>query len=635
MSATLLLIQLLNGIQFGLILFLIAAGLTLVFGVLHFINLAHGVQYMVGAYLAVTFAALTGSFLLGLLIALPVALALGLAFEFLIFRHLYERHPLDQVLATSGVIIFLNEAVRMIWGVAPRSIDIPDGLAGSIEIADGVLYPIYRLAIIAAGLFVGTFLYVTLNHTRFGMLIRAGASNSPMVAALGVNIRLLFTFVFGFGAMLAGFAGAMVSPILSVEPGMGDNVLIVAFVVIVIGGIGSLRGAFLAALLIGVVDTLGRFLAPLFLRALLAPAAASQTGRAIAPMLIYLLMAAALLIRPGGLFAATTGAPPASTGIASSLPTSLVRAPGPWQLTMFVVFAALAVVPLFARYGAEGYILSLMTRVMALGLAALSLDLLIGFGGLVSFGQAAFVGIGAYAVGILSAEGINDGLVQLAAALVAAALFAVATGAVALRTHGVYLIMITLAFGQMLFFLATSLASYGGDDGMSLSERSHVFGTDVLASSVTLYYVAFASLLAIYLLLRRVVASRFGRVLIGARENAARMAAIGFSAFPYQLIAYMLAAMIAALAGFLLANQSGFVSPATMAWQRSGDLIFMVVLGGLGSLHGAIIGAILFLLSEDFLANYSEHWRIVFGPMLIMAVLFAPGGLAGMLRSPR
>jgi branched-chain amino acid transport system permease protein len=352
-------------------------------------------------------------------------------------------------------------------------------------------------------------------------------------------------------------------------------------------------------------------------------------------MLIYLLMAATLLIRPGGLFAATTGAPPASTGIASSLPTSLVRAPGPWQLTMFVVFAALAVVPLFARYGAEGYILSLMTRVMALGLAALSLDLLIGFGGLVSFGQAAFVGIGAYAVGILSAEGINDGLVQLAAALVAAALFAVATGAVALRTHGVYLIMITLAFGQMLFFLATSLASYGGDDGMSLSERSQVFGTDVLASSVTLYYVAFASLLAIYLLLRRVVASRFGRVLIGTRQNPARMAAIGFSPFPYQLVAYMLAAMIAALAGFLLANQSGFVSPATMAWQRSGDLIFMVVLGGLGSLHGAIIGAILFLLSEDFLANYSEHWRIVFGPMLIMAVLFAPGGLAGMLRSPR
>ncbi|HEV7874746.1 MAG TPA: branched-chain amino acid ABC transporter permease, partial [Enterovirga sp.] len=218
------------------------------------------------------------------------------------FRHLYGRDHLDQVLATFGVILFLNEAVRMIWGSSPLSIEIPAALSGSIEIADGLLYPVYRLAIIAAGLGVGLFLYVVVNHTRLGMLIRAGASNAPMVAALGVNIRLLFTLVFGFGAMLAGFAGAMVAPILSVEPGMGDNILILAFVVIVVGGIGSVRGTFIAALLIGLVDTLGRFIAPALLRVLLDPAAASQTGRAIAPMLVYLLMAATLFVRPGGLF---------------------------------------------------------------------------------------------------------------------------------------------------------------------------------------------------------------------------------------------------------------------------------------------------------------------------------------------
>jgi branched-chain amino acid transport system permease protein len=367
------------------------------------------------------------------------------------------------------------------------------------------------------------------------------------------------------------------------------------------------------------------------LRILLAPAAASQTGRAIAPMLIYLLMAATLLIRPGGLFAATTGTPPTAISAAANLATSATRARASPGLAPFILFVALAAVPIFARFSAEGYILSLMTRVMALGIAALSLDLLIGFGGLVSFGQAAFVGIGAYAVGILSAEGINDGFLQLAAALITSALFALATGAVALRTHGVYLIMITLAFGQMLFFLATSLASYGGDDGMSLSGRTQLFGVDVLANNVSLYYVVFATLLAIYLLLRRVVASRYGRVLIGARENATRMAAIGFSPFPYRLVAYVLAGTIAALAGFLLANQTGFVSPAVMAWQRSGDLIFMIALGGLGSLHGAIIGAILFLLSEEFLANYSEHWRIVFGPALILAVLLARGGVVGVL----
>jgi branched-chain amino acid transport system permease protein len=303
-TPTLLLLQTLNGLQFGLILFLIAAGLTLVFGVMDFINLAHGVQYMVGAYLTAAFAAWTGSFGTALLLALPTALVFGLVLELVVFRHLYDRSHLDQVLATFGVIIFLNEAVRLVWGAAPLSVPTPDALSGSIELPGGVNYPVFRLAIIGAGLGVAGLLYVLVNHTRIGMLIRAGATNAPMVSALGVNIRLLFTVVFGFGAMLAGFAGAMVAPILSVEPGMGDNVLILAFVVIVIGGIGSVRGAFLAALLVGVVDTLGRLVAPTLLRMLVDPAAASQTGRAIAPMLIYILMAAVLFVRPAGLFPA-------------------------------------------------------------------------------------------------------------------------------------------------------------------------------------------------------------------------------------------------------------------------------------------------------------------------------------------
>jgi branched-chain amino acid transport system permease protein len=302
MSLTLLALQALNGLQFGLILFLIAAGLTLIFGVMDFINLAHGVQYMVGAYLAAWFTAATGSFGLGLLLAMPTALAFGLLLEVLIFRHLYERSHLDQVLATFGIIIFLNEGVRLLWGSAPLSVPLPESLSGSIPLFGGISYPVYRLAIIAAGLGVAALLYGLVNHTRIGMLVRAGASNAAMVSALGINIRLLFTVVFGFGAMLAGFAGAMVAPILSVEPGMGDNVLILAFVVIVIGGIGSIRGAFLAALLVGLVDTLGRFIAPTLLRALLDPAAASQTGRAVAPMLIYILMAAILFARPSGLF---------------------------------------------------------------------------------------------------------------------------------------------------------------------------------------------------------------------------------------------------------------------------------------------------------------------------------------------
>ncbi|TVR08633.1 MAG: branched-chain amino acid ABC transporter permease [Salinarimonadaceae bacterium] len=302
MYATLILVQTLNGLQLGIILFLIAAGLTLVFGVMDFINLAHGVQYMLGAYFAYEFTTLTGSFTLGLLMALPAALLAGLVLEAFIFRHLYDRDHLEQVLATFGVILFLNQGVKVVWGASPLFVPVPDWLQGSIEILPGFFYPIYRLAIIAAGLGVAALLYFLVNHTRAGMLVRAGASNATMVAALGVDIRFLFMIVFGFGAMLAGFAGAMVAPILSVEPGMGDNLLILAFVVIVIGGIGSIRGAFIAALLIGLVDTLGRGFSTDLLRLVMDPSAASQTGRAIAPMLTYILMALVLVFRPSGLF---------------------------------------------------------------------------------------------------------------------------------------------------------------------------------------------------------------------------------------------------------------------------------------------------------------------------------------------
>ncbi|MCA1951527.1 MAG: branched-chain amino acid ABC transporter permease [Hyphomicrobiales bacterium] len=302
MSATLLSVQTLNGLQLGVLLFLVAAGLTLVFGVMDFINLAHGVQFMIGAYLAAMFTALTDNFFLGLGLALPAALTLGLALEWLVFRHLYARDHLDQVLATFGIILFLNQAVKFVWGAAPLSVPVPTLLSGSIQLMEGLRYPIYRLAVIGAGIAVALLLSLLVSRTRIGMLVRAGAANAPMVSALGVDIGRLFMLVFGFGAMLAGFAGAMVAPLVSVEPGMGDNLLILTFVVIVIGGIGSIRGAFIAALLVGLVDTLGRAFGPLVLRLFLDASAASQAGQALAPMLIYILMAAVLFVRPAGLF---------------------------------------------------------------------------------------------------------------------------------------------------------------------------------------------------------------------------------------------------------------------------------------------------------------------------------------------
>lgn len=304
MSLALFLVQILNGLQLGILLFLVAAGLTLVFGVMDVINLAHGVQYMLGAYLMVTATALTGSFWLGLPLALVAALVLGLVLERLVIRQLYGRDHLEQVLATFGIILFVNEAVRMIWGASPLSIPMPQALSGSVPLLGGLNYPVYRLALIAVGLALAGGLYLLVTRTRSGMLLRAGASNASMVSALGVDIKALFAKVFAFGAMLAAFAGAMAGPILSVEPGMGDSLLILAFVVIVIGGIGSMRGAFIAALLVGLIDTLGRSFITDLLKLVMPAADANQAGPALASMSVYLLMALVLFFRPRGLFPA-------------------------------------------------------------------------------------------------------------------------------------------------------------------------------------------------------------------------------------------------------------------------------------------------------------------------------------------
>jgi branched-chain amino acid transport system permease protein len=269
---------------------------------------------------------------------------------------------------------------------------------------------------------------------------------------------------------------------------------------------------------------------------------------------------------------------------------------------------------------------------MIFAIAAMSLDLILGYGAMVSFGHAAFLGIGAYAAGILASHGFEDAALQLPAALAASAVFALVTGAISLRTKGVYFIMITLAFGQMLFFLATSLAVYGGDDGMTLASRSRVLGAAPFRTEIGLYVGVLICLAGVYLLYRSIVASRFGRVLRAARENPVRLEAIGFHPFRYQLSAYVISGMTAGLAGFLLANQTEFISPAYMTWQRSGELIFMVILGGLGSLHGAILGAAAFLLLEEYLAGWTEHWKMIFGPLLIFVVLFARGGIMGLTR---
>ncbi|MBB3065815.1 branched-chain amino acid ABC transporter permease [Limibacillus halophilus] len=300
----LLLEQILNGLQFGVMLFLLAAGLTLVLGIMNLVNLAHGSLYMVGAFVTAAVTSWSGSFMIGLAIALPATMLVGMLVEVIVLRRLYPRHHLDQVLATFGLILFFNELVRVLWGPRPVFLDVPEFLNGSVELLPGIPYPAYRLAIILVGLLVALFLYFLTQRTRIGMLIRAGASNREMVGALGVNVGLLYTIVFGIGAMLAGLAGVMAGPVYSVEMGMGEAILIQVFVVIVIGGIGSIRGALIGSILVGLVDTLGRSFLPTALRLIMDPSRADGMGSALSSMSIYMLMALVLFVKPQGLFRA-------------------------------------------------------------------------------------------------------------------------------------------------------------------------------------------------------------------------------------------------------------------------------------------------------------------------------------------
>ena len=304
MTMTLILEQIFNGLQAGVTLFLVAAGLTLILGIMDFVFLAHGAQVMIGAYAAAVITSVTGNFYLGLLLAIPVTFASGYLLELLIIRHLYQRDHMEQVLATFGLILFFNELIRIGFGPAALYSDLPPSLSGFVEILPDTPYPVYRLAVILAGLVLALAIYLFVSRTRVGAMVRAGANNPAMTAALGINTKILFRLIFATGACFAGVAGMLLGPLTSVQPGMGEPLLILSLVVIIIGGIGSVRGAFIAAIIVGLVDTLGRVFLPALLRLIIDQAAADGAGPALASMLVYILMAMVLIFRPTGLFSA-------------------------------------------------------------------------------------------------------------------------------------------------------------------------------------------------------------------------------------------------------------------------------------------------------------------------------------------
>jgi len=601
--------QLLNGLVYGVLLFLMAAGLSLIFGLMNVVSLAHGSFFMLGAFFGLSIARFTGSFWWALVLAPIPVMVLGIIMELLFMRPLYRRGHMDQVLLTFGFTFVFFDLVQAVWGRVIVRLPAPEALQGVTQIGLGV-FSTYRLFLIGFGVAIALLLWLFLERSRLGAMVRAGVDDAAMAAGLGGNIPALFTGLFGAGVGLAALGGVAAGPVVGLYPGMDTEILIPAFIVIVIGGMGSLRGAFVGSLLIGEIDTFGKAYFP-----------------SLALFLIYVVMAAVLLVRPQGLFGikytGVTG-PPAVTTV-STPATARTRAVG-----LLVVLAMLLFPFLVGDYPR-----ALIAEIYIFAIFAMSLDLLLGFTGLMSLGHAAFFGLGAYSVAILGTLlGVNAWL-ALAAGIVAAAAGAALIGFFCVRLSGIPFLMLTLAFSQLVFSVALKWRDLtGGSDGMAIAEKPTFFGFD-LSNSLAMYFMALVFLLFAYWALRRLLNAPLGHVFVGIRENEPRMLAIGFNTRAYKLLSFTIAGAFAGLAGGLYAVFNSFISPDALYWTSSGDILIMTMLGGAGTLIGPAIGAAVFLLMKNVVSSYSDHWLAIIGTVFICCVMFFPGGIWGTLRQMR
>ena len=615
MTLSALLIQLVNGLAGASSLFLVAAGLSLIFGVTRIVNFAHGSLYMLGAYIAYSLIGRFGATLPGYWLAvLGAALAVGAVgalIEILLLRRIYAAPELLQLIATFGVVLIAADAALALWGpedlLGPRA----PGFSGVIEIAGRVL-PQYDALLIVVGPLVLLALWWLTRRTRWGMLVRAATENRVMVQALGVNQARLFTSVFFLGALLSGLAGALQLPRESANLGMDLSVIAEAFVVTVVGGLGSIPGAFVAALLIGLVKALCIGLGQV-----------DFGGFSIAfPKLTlvaeFVVMAVVLALRPYGLLGSEPSAPP-TTAVPEH--RALVRAPGRRSL-----LAALVTIALFALLPAFGdeYDLVLATDVLVFALFAASLQFMLGVGGLASFGHAAYFGLGAYAAALAARHGLRmEATFALAPA--AAALGALVFGWFCVRLSGVYLAMLTLAFAQIVWSIAFQWDSVtGGSNGLV-----GVWPPAWLAGKQAYFHFTLAVAAFALIALAWIAHTPFGYALRAGRDSALRAEASGIDVRATRWMAFALAGAFAGLAGAMYAFSKGSISPETLAIPRSVDALVMVLLGGLNALAGPLLGAVAFIGLQDWLARATEYWRAGLGAAILLLVLAFPMGIGG------
>jgi branched-chain amino acid transport system permease protein len=600
-SGSAVLLQFLNGLAGASSLFLVAAGLSLIFGVTRIVNFAHGSLYMLGMYLAVWLSPQLGFWLAVPLAALGVAL-LGFMVEVLLLRRIYRAPELLQLLATFALVLVIRDFALWAWGPEDQLGPRAPGLAGAMSIA-GHLFPQYDLFLIAIGPLVFVVLHLILGKTRWGILIRAATQDREMAAALGVNQRLLFTSVFALGALLAGLGGALAIPREPANLEIDLSLIADAFVVVVVGGLGSIPGAFLAALLIGEV------------KAFCIALGYSKLTLAIE----FIVMAAVLVLRPWGLL-----------GRAQDAMRAAGLAEPPLRFGSIEKAACIAALLLLAAFPAlsSEYALVLLTDILVFALFACSLHFLMGPGGMMSFGHAAYFGLGAYAAGLLVLRGGLPMELALAAAPLAAALGALVFGWFSVRLSGVYMAMLTLAFAQIAWSIVFQWDSLtGGSNGLV-----GVWPAQWLASKTAYFYLALALCAGGMALLWRAMYSPFGYALRAGRDSPSRAETLGIDVRTRQWVAFTIAGLFAGLAGAVFAFSKGSISPETLSVPRSVDGLVMVMLGGLQSVSGPAWGAALFTWLEDGVSRNVDYWRAALGAIVLALVLMFPQGIAGFLK---
>ena len=607
LDASQALAQFLSGLTYASTLFLVSSGLSLIFGVTRIVNFAHGSFYMLGAYIAATLTARlpyspTGFWASMVLAAIVVGLV-GIVMEVLILRRIYRAPELFQILATFGVILIVENVVQMIWGTEDIFSSRAPGLRGAIEIS-GQLFPEYDLALIGFAPLVLGLLWLLLYKTRWGVLVRAATQDREMAASLGINQNLLFTSVVFLGCLLAGLAGALQVPKDAANLQMDLNIITETFVVVVIGGLGSVLGAFLAALLIGQTHAFGVLVLP-----------------SLTLVMTFLLMAIVLVMWPLGFLGRAQNAPRTPALGAEPLREADYRV----HIAAGVVVLLLIIAPAFLNEYAQ----IILTEIFVLAVFAASLHFLMSVGGMVSFGHAAFFGLGAYVAGWFAMQLGAPMFAAIALGILAAAIAGAVVGWFCTRLSGVYLAFLTLAFAQILWSIAVQWVSVTGGDNGILGIRAPAW----LTTSLNFYYFAlFASLAALWAM-RRLVFAPFGYTLRAGRDSPVRADATGIDVRRYQWAAFVVSGLFAGLAGSLIAFQRGRVFPNDISIATSVDSLVMVLLGGIGTISGPVAGAAAYhVLRTELIRNFEEHWRLILGTIIVLLVVMFPSGIVGGLK---